>query len=612
MRGAQKKRRMQATDRNYSGGSFNLKQKMPASPATNHMHGIGEAPPLELSSMVSTSAILSSSASVMQPSSSVVTESLAPDPSGAPTGDTPSVVQSKPSSSSPAPPALPPPEAKESTIRRISNGLAKFFGDIKVRPATAAVSGGKSTRELLGAAPSTNKVSTLATPVVPEAPAPPRAASPPAAKPKNTVAPTQPPPSLPHQQLDEPASPNPDVSSKRHLSAGASFLAPLGGTATPLTHDRRQSGGVMRRLSVQIATALSDVVGGATRRPSQANNDAVQGDVARTRSRSKSISESLGALVQPHHHRQPVDVFGQGTVTQTGMDASFVDENLHVLIDGAGNQDQAAEFARSLVECVSDVFIPYVRSEDFMWCKNPAQIAGDMKHHLAGAIEKARAPFTNPADVAAASMGVAVIHRDTSTPVTMRLHCIHIGNTKTIVVRKGEVAYESSSLVHGFNRPGRITSVPYAAYEPVYEMFVLESGDIVASMSDGVTNHMYAHEIVETIHAVSRLRNSCWDWVAQEIAQVAQARADQPLHGVSPFAKQAAAELYLNIDTDPELMSKYAPLLRKETNMKATALFRHTKTHEGVDFDLDQLVTWATVVPALELDDATVVISAVP
>ncbi|KAH9116641.1 hypothetical protein LEN26_010345 [Aphanomyces euteiches] len=357
---------------------------------------------------------------------------------------------------------------------------------------------------------------------------------------------------------------------------------------------------VLRRLSVSFAQLIDNAL------PS------VPTDGIPLSSRRKSISETiLGTLAQK---TGPIDRFGRGHVTQTGLDASYVDEHLHVLIDGAPD---SRDFALALLESVSEAFTTYMASEDFSWCTNPAQIAGEMRLKLHASIDGARTPFLDTKPAAAASVGVCIIHRPTKD--TTWLHCLHIGNTKTVVVRRGDVVYESSTLMDGFARPSHVSTASSQALDELdeldttpadhlYELVSLEAGDVVVSCTDGVTNNLYAHEIADVIQAVYKQRQASWDWVAQAIAHNASTRAEAPLNDQSPFAREAAAELYRTIDLDPELLAKYAALLRNDANLTKTALFRHTNRMVGDDFDLEQLVAWATSRTG-HVDDATVIIS---
>ncbi|RHY18963.1 hypothetical protein DYB36_010455 [Aphanomyces astaci] len=519
----QKKRRITANDRNYSGGSFNIKRAV-VTPIANIMAAIGEAPPPgdgAISATPPPSLVSSTSVNQMVISSSAPRHSV-PNAGG--------------------------------ILRRISAGFVRLFSEMTVSVSATTLT-----------IPNTSTPSS------------------------SQVAPT------PMCSVVEPINVNEDGSSRRASNSVSAIPRDASGSV----------GAAMRRISTTLTHMFTDP------KPLTDSTTAVDGS-PKGRGHSKSVSETLVAMV----HRGPVDRFGQGNVTHTGLDASFVDEGLHVLIDGAPN---STEFAQLLLDKLTDVFTKYTKSDDFQMCVNSPQVAGEIKVKLVQGIAAAhQAVVPSFGGVsAAASVGIAIIHRHPKDAIA-RLHVLNVGNTKTIVVRRQEIVFESASLMLGFHRPLRVPSVPpnSSPHSPpsqptmLYEMYQLEAGDIVVSCTDGVTDNLYANEIIETIQVVSKYRNASWDWVAQEIAQVAANRVDQPLNRQSPFAKEAAGELYRSIDLDTELLGRYASLLRQDVNLTKTALFRNTNTRQGDDFPLDQLAQWAKAIVGTA-DDATVVISTI-
>ncbi|ETV93178.1 hypothetical protein H310_12784 [Aphanomyces invadans] len=517
-----KKRRITANDRNYSGGSFNLKRGAVA-PLANTMAAIGEgeAPAPTRPGLLATKASSSRTVDQVKPSTTVGAAS---------------------------------PHAEPGILRRISVGLVKLFSDksLDASNSTAATTTSPTTAADQAAATSQQLCS-----------------------------------------VAEPANANEE-----------------GDGSVMATDDGRSRSGslgkAIRRLSISMAHRIADAMSSAD--PSHPTT----GTESPVRGRSMSVTETFVAMI----HRGPVDRFGQGNVTTTGQDASFVDEGLHVLIDAAPD---STAFAQTLLDKVTDMMTAYTKSDDFLLCVNSQQVAGELKTRLGQAVAAVQTKPDATAADAAASVGVAVMHRHPKDNIA-RLHVLNIGNTKTIVVRRHEITFESSSLMLGFNRPLRVlsttpsaapaTTTPSSPPTMLYDMYQLEAGDVVVSCTDGITNNLYANEIVETIQVVSKYRHSSWDWVAQEIAQVAVTRSDDPLNRQSPFAKEAAAELYRCIDHDPDLLGMYASLLRQDVNLTKTALFRNTNIRQGDDVSLDQLAQWARAIVGTT-DDATVVISTV-
>ncbi|OQS01995.1 hypothetical protein THRCLA_05598 [Thraustotheca clavata] len=298
---------------------------------------------------------------------------------------------------------------------------------------------------------------------------------------------------------------------------------------------------------------------------------------------------------------------GSSRHVENGLDAFSIQKDLLIMADGSMDSDLPSKiFAKELVEHVTKLLILYMSSDEFKQDCPIIQHSNSIKNLVFNAIKVVRElpEYTASEQAAEASLSIAMVHRGASTP---RLLSFTIGDTKTLVIRNGALFFESASLIHSFNTPACIASQSIQSFEKevLFESVNLEPKDILLICSDGVTDNVYAHELIEMVGAAFPI-GDCQS-AAHNVVQLAIHNFENPLNAYSPFSMAASSELYRQIDTDPSMMAQYSAVIQKDTNIKFNPLTRTSCTFLGQHYELEVLAMLASVATG-HSDDATVII----
>ncbi|GAP84940.1 putative rRNA-processing protein UTP23 [Rosellinia necatrix] len=191
----------------------------------------------------------------------------------------------------------------------------------------------------------------------------------------------------------------------------------------------------------------------------------------------------------------------------------------------------------------------------------------DPKRYLQVAYERTVAATSGPSDClgTTTAAGAQLFYKgDLENPhptVIPLLYVTNLGDSQIMVVRAKDrrILYKSKEQWHWFDCPRQLgTNSPDTPDQnAVVETVELAEGDIVLAMSDGVTDNLWEHEIVDNVlKSVQRWEageggQACGDrthganggmtFVAEELMKAAKVVATDPF-AESPFMEQAIEE----------------------------------------------------------------------
>lgn len=121
-----------------------------------------------------------------------------------------------------------------------------------------------------------------------------------------------------------------------------------------------------------------------------------------------------------------------------------------------------------------------------------------------------------------------------------KLLTFSLGDSKCIVIRDGEIVYETLAVLHEFNVPcvvnltSQITSADY-----VVQSFDLQAKDICLTVSDGMSDNLYKHEILRTLQEITDDPDCGLDLLQQGCDRlVAQCQGDHAPKGFHKAPRQ--------------------------------------------------------------------------
>lgn len=138
-----------------------------------------------------------------------------------------------------------------------------------------------------------------------------------------------------------------------------------------------------------------------------------------------------------------------------------------------------------------------------------------------------------------------------------RLLTFSLGDSKCIVIREGEIVFETLAVLHEFNVPcvvnltSQITSADY-----IVQSFDLQAKDICLTVSDGMSDNLYKHEILSTLQEVTDDPDCSLDVLQQSCDRlVAQSQGDH-----APKDHHEASRVHENEDHSDANAPSVSPL----------------------------------------------------
>ena len=154
----------------------------------------------------------------------------------------------------------------------------------------------------------------------------------------------------------------------------------------------------------------------------------------------------------------------------------------------------------------------------------------------------------------------ALLHCPSPTANPM-LYITNLGDSQILVIRPSaqEVLYKTKEQWHWFDCPRQLgtNSPDIPRINAVMDKVEIEAGDLVLAMSDGVTDNLWEHEVVQNVvdslHTWEQMRLSetssaqddnsktMMEFVAKELVKAARVIAEDPF-AESPFMERAVDE----------------------------------------------------------------------
>lgn len=156
------------------------------------------------------------------------------------------------------------------------------------------------------------------------------------------------------------------------------------------------------------------------------------------------------------------------------------------------------------------------------------------------------------------------------------LRTANLGDSGFFVLRKGRIYARSEPQTHKFNTPYQLAIVPqkmlrehearHGGSRQICDMptdadtdhVQLEHGDVVVFATDGLTDNLYAHEVLSLV-TQGMLEYKSWYLTDREHIDA----ASDPSHGCQAIAR-ALVRAAMNASLDPNLNSPFAAQLRKD------------------------------------------------
>lgn len=245
---------------------------------------------------------------------------------------------------------------------------------------------------------------------------------------------------------------------------------------------------------------------------------------------------------------------GSATYEYHGDDAQGQSENCLVVADGvSGTLGQSGILAKALVKAVlvemKLLTGLVVKPVDFINCVEKAvKIAKNQLKH-AGRLDST----------------LSVMYMDGSL-----LYTYTLGDCKGILIRNGvDIVFETSNVVYDFNVPAVIStndSISAPQYAKV-EVTEYQMGDIALLFSDGVSDNLFAEQILKIVQDFETM-----DEIAKNVVRAARNTLEK-VDIVIPFTVSAAKACMLRNNPMPEVTSEYT-LLDKEHVAKSMQYYR--------------------------------------
>ena len=237
-----------------------------------------------------------------------------------------------------------------------------------------------------------------------------------------------------------------------------------------------------------------------------------------------------------------------------GDDAVLAEENLIGANDGVGAwwtrpHGHAALWSRLILH-----FFALEMSQSLQDSSKPEPVSCLQK-----AFELTREATSQPNEwLGTTTSTSALLHHEDASPL---LYITNIGDSRIMVIRpsSNELIYKSSEQWHWFDCPYQLgtNSVDSPLANAVCDKISLAENDVVVAMTDGLSDNLWDHEIVESVtKSIKALKGESdgrtdgkraiesgggMMWVAEELVREAKLIADDPF-AESPYMERAVEE----------------------------------------------------------------------
>ncbi|KAK4404807.1 putative protein phosphatase 2C 55 [Sesamum angolense] len=114
-----------------------------------------------------------------------------------------------------------------------------------------------------------------------------------------------------------------------------------------------------------------------------------------------------------------------------------------------------------------------------------------------------------------------IIHRLHHHTFRRQLRAVNVGDSGFLVIRNGEVVYQSPTQQRGFNCPYQLGSTKGNPSAAVEMEFRVEAGDVIVAGTDGLMDNMHASEIVESVRRRRRGMSEKENMMAEQACYMA-------------------------------------------------------------------------------------------
>ncbi|KAI1276159.1 phosphatase 2C-like domain-containing protein [Xylaria sp. FL0933] len=285
------------------------------------------------------------------------------------------------------------------------------------------------------------------------------------------------------------------------------------------------------------------------------------------------LSPPSGSFSDPlstHHQSRDRRVFVHGELIRgwtNGDDAVYASDHFICANDGVGAWSSRPRGHAGLWSRLILHFWVMAMEEDIAKARPQSSYQPDPKRYLQIAYERTVEATSSPNDClgTTTAAGAQLFYKgdltDPQSTITPLVYATNLGDSKVMVLRSKsrEVIYQSKEQWHWFDCPRQLgTNSPDTPDQnAVVDIVELAEGDICLAMSDGVTDNLWEHEIVDTVaNSVQRWEageggqahgdrthgaNGGMIFVAEELMKAARAVATDPF-AESPFMEHAIEE----------------------------------------------------------------------
>ena len=185
----------------------------------------------------------------------------------------------------------------------------------------------------------------------------------------------------------------------------------------------------------------------------------------------------------------------------------------------------------------------------------------DPVEYLQRAFDQTLAATSAPNEWLGTTTACAALLYCPSPTANPMLYVTNLGDSQILVIRPSaqEVLYKTKEQWHWFDCPRQLgtNSPDIPRTNAVMDKVEIEAGDLVLAMSDGVTDNLWEHEVVQNVvdslHTWEQMRpsqtssaqddvsNTVMEFVAKELVKAARVIAEDPF-AESPFMERAVDE----------------------------------------------------------------------
>lgn len=263
--------------------------------------------------------------------------------------------------------------------------------------------------------------------------------------------------------------------------------------------------------------------------------------------KSRSASTSSSRMTKPKDEYDML--YALDEIPFHGEDSGYCDKYMQIVADGVGGtKASSAPLAAALVSSVAESLgnAMELNKKAGRNLNKPKGLS--MEEFLSATQAGISDAIEELSDQQRMASALTVTYIN---PYTRELLSYVVGDTKTIVFRKCEPVFESTSLVHEFNVPVSISNVgiDIAEHPCLTFSYQLEKDDVVMTCSDGASDNLFADDISKIIDgctAKSSGRTSSRKkaplTIATRIAQMSKVQSASVTRGFSPFSISAVLD----------------------------------------------------------------------